>query len=74
MTRHSNKFGNRPRLSPEQAARQGRISQLAIAQLGAQNAILFLNGHDEKLGGRPLDFAIASVEGLEAAEQLLLDQ
>lgn len=72
MTRHNSKFGNRPRLSPEEAARQGRISQAAIAHLGAQAAIAFLNGHDDALGGRPIDLAIASVEGLAAAEQSLL--
>ncbi|WP_232307498.1 hypothetical protein [Sphingobium chungbukense] len=44
---------------------------MAIARLGAREAIAFLNGNDEKLGGRPLDLAIESIEGLRAAEQRL---
>lgn len=71
MARQSNRYFSGPRLSPEQAARQGRISQRAIARLGPQGAIAFLNNNDEKLGGRPLDLAIESNEGLRAAEQRL---
>lgn len=74
MARQSGRYSNGPRLSPEQAARQGRISQLAIARLGTQGAIAFLNGNDEKLGGRPLDLAIKSAEGLRVAEQCLEDR
>ncbi|MBB6189860.1 hypothetical protein FHS51_000063 [Sphingobium wenxiniae] len=74
MARQFRKNAGGPRLSPEQAVRQGRISQLAIARVGAQNAIAFLNGHDEALGARPLDLAIESAAGLHAAEQLLLDR
>ncbi|WP_375195878.1 hypothetical protein [Sphingobium sp.] len=74
MARQSGRHSNGPRLSQEQAARQGRITQLAIARLGAQDAIAFLNGNDEKLGGRPLDLAIESVEGLRAAGQRLEDR
>lgn len=71
MARQSSKHFSGPRLSPEQAARQGRISQLAIARLGPQDAIAFLNGKDEKLGGRPLDLAIESIDGLREAERRL---
>lgn len=71
MARKSYKFTNGPRLSPEQAARQGGISQRAIAMLGAEQAIAFLNGHDAELGGRPLDLAIESVQGLETAQRRL---
>lgn len=74
MARQFGRFSSGPRLSPEQAARQGRISQMAIVRLGATAAIGFLNGHDEKLGGRPLDLAIDSVEGLRAVEQRLEDR
>lgn len=74
MARRSGRYSSGPRLSPEQAARQGRISQLAIARLGATDAIAFLNGNDEKLGGRPLDLAIDSIEGLRAAEERLEDR
>jgi len=73
MARHSTRFSNSPRLSPEQAARQGGISQQAIAMLGVPEAIAFLNGHDAELGGRPLDLAIASAQGLEAAQRRLAD-
>ncbi|MET0248663.1 MAG: hypothetical protein ABW164_02920 [Sphingobium sp.] len=71
MARQSHRFSNGPRLSPEQAARQGGISRQAIALLGGPDAIAFLNGHDAELGGRPLDLAIESVNGLEAAQQRL---
>lgn len=74
MARQSGRFSSGPRLSPEQAARQGRISQIVIARLGATAAIDFLNGYDEKLGGRPLELAIDSVEGLRAVEERLEDQ
>jgi hypothetical protein len=60
-----------PRLSTEQAVRQGRISQLAFVALGQAGAIAFLNGHDDELGGRPLDLAVKSAEGLAAVEYAL---
>jgi hypothetical protein len=59
----------KPRLSAEQAARQGRAARLAwesFAEPGA--AIAFLNGHDDALGGRPIDLAVASATGLQAVE------
>lgn len=60
-----------PRLSPEQAQRQGRASKLAIEMLAGPEAIAFLNTHDDALGGRPLDLAVASAEGLTAVEDAL---
>jgi hypothetical protein len=60
-----------PRLSPEQAQRQGRASKLAIEMLAGPDAIAFLNTHDDALGGRPLDLAVASAEGLTAVEDAL---
>ncbi|HWI85597.1 MAG TPA: hypothetical protein VNT42_04640 [Sphingomonas sp.] len=61
-----------PRLSPEAAARQGRASRLAFDALGQPAAVIaFLNTHDEVLGGRPLDLAIASPEGLASVERAL---
>ena len=33
--------------------------------------VAFLNTHDEALGGRPLDLAVASAEGLVAVEQAM---
>lgn len=60
------------RLSPEEAARQGRISQGAWLALGGRDAaIAFLNTHHDALGGRPIDLAVASDEGLDAAEREL---
>ena len=63
---------NRPRLSPEESVRQGRIvnaARIAFADLDAVRA--FLNGHHDGLGGRPLDLAIASDEGLVAVEAVI---
>lgn len=60
-----------PRLSAEQAERQGRASKLAIESLAGPEAIAFLNTHDEALGGRPLDLAVASAEGLARVEDVL---
>jgi len=59
---------NGPRLSPEEADRQGRISWLAFDKLGQANAITFLNSHDDELGGRPLDIAIKDMAGFAIVE------
>ncbi|UIJ44196.1 DUF2384 domain-containing protein [Sphingomonas cannabina] len=61
----------RARLSPESVERQGRITLLAWNLLGGDAAIAFLNTHDEALGGRPLDLAIASAAGCEAVERAI---
>lgn len=66
-----NKF-SQTRISPESAERQGRVTMLAWRLLGGRDeAIAFLNNHDEALGGRPLDLAVASVEGCAAVEQAI---
>jgi len=57
-----------PRLDPVSAERQGRAAKLAFEALGREAATSFLNGHDPALGGRPIDLAIASAEGLAAVE------
>lgn len=63
---------NAPRLSPEQAERQGRVTRLALDIFGkSETAIAFLNAHHDSLGGRPLDLALASADGLQAVENLL---
>lgn len=70
----NNRFKKRftgPLLSQEQADRQGRASTLAFLALGQADAIAFLNGHDDSLGGRPLDVAIGSADGLAAVEQAI---
>ena len=54
-----------PRLSPREAERQGEAVRMALNKLrepGAATA--FLNSAHDGLGGRPLDLAIASDEGL----------
>ena len=71
--RRSRSFDNRPTLTPDQRRRQARIVRLAMDTLGSADAIKgFLNDHHETLGGRPLDLALASDEGLAAAEALIL--
>jgi uncharacterized protein (DUF2384 family) len=66
------KRSTQPRLSPEEAARQGRVSSLAFAALRQPQAVIaYLNTHDEALGGRPIDLAIASPEGLLSVERAL---
>ena len=66
-----NRFAG-PRLAPEEAARQGKASRLAFDSFrNPQEVIAFLNTHDDTLGGRPLDLAIASAEGLLSVERAL---
>jgi uncharacterized protein (DUF2384 family) len=60
------------RLSPEAAQRQGQAAKLAWTRFGdSAAAVAFLNTHHDALGGRPIDLAVASPEGLAAVEQLL---
>jgi hypothetical protein len=54
---------NTPRLTAEQASRQGDITNLALKSLGSGAAIAFLNTAHDGIGGRPLDVAIASADG-----------
>lgn len=63
---------NAVKLSPEQADRQGQVARSAWTALGSRDAVVaFLNNHDEALGGRPLDLAVGSAEGLVAVEQAM---
>ncbi|MDO7844537.1 hypothetical protein [Sphingomonas immobilis] len=69
-------FGHRkdqPRLSADQAARQGRVVSAALRSLPAGAAMTFLNTDQAGLG-RPLDRAIESIEGLAAVEAALAQQ
>lgn len=59
------------RPAPESLERQSRVALLAWNLLGGDAAIAFLNSHDEALGGRPLDLAVASPVGCEAVEQAI---
>jgi hypothetical protein len=59
------------RLPADSAERQGKIATLAFLKLGRDAATEFLNTFDEALGGRPLDLAVASPEGLRAVEEAI---
>ena len=59
---------NLPRLAPDQARRQGQITQCALLLLGREGAIAFLNSDNARLGGRPLDLAMASEDGCAGVE------
>jgi hypothetical protein len=60
------------RLDPASAARQSRIALFAWDKLGGKDgASAFLNSHDDELGGRPLDLAVASDAGLAAVEEAI---
>jgi hypothetical protein len=71
MNNHFRKRSIGPRLAPLEAARQGRISQMAFLQLGRDDALAFLNDANESLGGRPIDLAIQSEEGFRSVEEAL---
>jgi len=63
------------RLTPDQASRQGQVATSAFRRFGGRDAAMaFLNDHDEALGGRPLDLAIASVEGLARVEAAMAER
>ena len=67
-------FRNRydaPRLSKDEAARQGRAASLAMEKMPSGAAVTFLNTHDETMGGRPIDLAVASPAGLLTVEQAI---
>ena len=63
---------NAVRLDPSAAVRQGRAAALAYERFRDFALVKeFLNAHDETLGGRPIDLAVASDEGLAAIEAFL---
>ena len=58
-----------PVLSRDEFARQGHAVRSATAAFGDAGAVrVFLNSHHTGLGGRPLDLAVASANGLEAVQ------
>ena len=61
-----------PTLPRDAADRQGRILSIAIKALGAGGAMTYLNAHDDALGARPLDLAIATPEGFAQVEAAIL--
>ncbi|WP_168355974.1 antitoxin Xre/MbcA/ParS toxin-binding domain-containing protein [Sphingomonas gei] len=72
MNKQFRKRFDSPRLSAEEAARQGRAAQLAWEKMPEPGAaVAFLNTHDEGLGGRPIDLAVASDAGLRAVEEAI---
>lgn len=62
------------RLTPAASRRQGETTRMAMLLLGREAAIEFMNTHDESLGGRPIDLAIASDEGRSRVELALSDR
>lgn len=56
----------------DSAERQSKAALLAWEVLGGREpATEFLNNHNEELGARPIDLAIANAEGLDAVKQAL---
>ena len=63
---------NAVRLAPDAAARQGRAASVAYDKFKDFAQVKeFLNAHNDDLGGRPIDLAVASPEGLAAVEAFL---
>lgn len=63
------RWSDRPKLSPDAAGRQGRVTKLALETLGRDAAIAYLNADCGNLGGRPLDVAMESAEGFGRVER-----
>ena len=58
-----------PKLSREEAVRQGRAVQAAHAAFHTLDGVrAFMNTHHDGLEGRPIDLAVASDAGLVAVE------
>jgi hypothetical protein len=63
--------GERP-LDADETRRRGLAVRLASsAHATSEGAMAFLNEHNPALGGRPLDIATASEDGLAAVEATL---
>lgn len=61
-----------PKPTPDQSRRQAEVATLAWQMLDGRDEIMaFLNTHDDTLGGRPIDLAIASDEGLKRVEDAM---
>lgn len=60
-----------PKLTSEEASRQGKVARLAYEKMPAGAAITFLNSHQAALGGRPIDLAVESAVGLLAVERAI---
>jgi uncharacterized protein (DUF2384 family) len=62
------------RLTPDQAARQGRVVSFALQSFAAPAAAMDYLNSDQAGLGRPLDLAIESAAGLAAVEQALVQR
>lgn len=63
--------GEKP-LDTEETRRRGQAVRLAsLSHDNSADAVAFLNAHNDTLGGRPLDIATASDDGLAAVEAAL---
>jgi hypothetical protein len=63
---------NAVRLDPAAAERQGKVANLAFEKFKDFAKVKeFLNAHEDSLGGRPIDLAVASSEGLAAVQAFL---
>jgi len=68
------RWSDRPKLALDAASRQGQVTKLALETFGGRDeAIAYLNTACGKLGGRPLDLAVESAEGLNRVERALAD-
>lgn len=70
-TRAFRKKFDTPKLPPEALRRQGLVTTRAFLALGRDEALTFLNDHDAGCGGRPLDIATASEEGMVRVDQAI---
>ena len=63
---------NAVRLDPAAAARQGKVASIAYDKFKDFAKVKeFLNADNDALGGRPIDLAVASPEGLASVEAFL---
>ncbi len=73
-TRPKVRWSDRPKLAPDAASRQGLATRLALEAFESrEEAIAYLNTACGKLGGRPLDLAVESAEGLGRVGRALAD-
>lgn len=73
--KHTQRFRratNAVKLDPEQRRRQAEAMALGWKALGSRDAVMaFFNAHSDALGGRPLDLAVDSDEGLTRVTSVL---
>lgn len=71
-TRPKARWSDSTKLAPDAARRQGQVTKLAFEALGGRDAaIAYLNTPCSTLGGRPLDLAIGSADGLDRVGRAL---